>query len=178
MDAPRKRGVPFPEVMMASMAYQDVTTTLGLRLPRGLAADFVWWLLLAAGVSLALAVFPVSGLDALPSLPAGGAQWLAVLLWQPVLEELAFRGLLQGLLREQPWGLRAWAGVSAANLGASAAFTAMHFLYHPPLWAAAVAVPSLVFGWLRDRHQSVWTPVIAHVAFNGGFFLGALLAAR
>ncbi|HSN17751.1 MAG TPA: JDVT-CTERM system glutamic-type intramembrane protease [Gammaproteobacteria bacterium] len=157
---------------------REISATLGLALPRRLWTDRAWWLLLVGGLLTAVAVFPVSGLDPLPSLPTSAVLWGAVLLWQPLVEELSFRGLLQGLMREWAWGRRDWAGISIANLGTTLPFALLHLVYHPPLWAAAVVAPSLVFGWLRDRHDSVWPALIAHVVFNTGFFLSAWWTAR
>ena len=92
-------------------------------------------------------------------------------LWQPLVEELLFRGAVQGELLRHPWGRRAAASISMANLATSAAFAAAHLASHPPLWAAAVVVPSLVFGWLRERLGSVWPAVALHILYNLGYFL-------
>lgn len=164
--------------MIEFMPNREIWTVLGLQWPRRLWADGIWWGLLAAGLLLAVLLFPLSGLDPVLSLPVGTAQWGAALLWQPLLEELLFRGLLQGLLLEQAGGHKTLAGITRANWIATLAFAAMHFLYHPPLWALAVVPPSLVFGWLRERHRSVWPAALAHCSYNAGFFAGALLALR
>jgi len=92
--------------------------------------------------------------------------WLMVVLVWPVAEELVFRGLLQGELRRLPWGARALAGVTAANLATSLVFAALHFMSHPPLWAALVLVPSLVFGYFRDRHASLYPAIALHMVYN------------
>lgn len=92
-------------------------------------------------------------------------------------DEPVFRGLLQGQLIRLRWGGRGWKGLSGANLATSVLFTAAHFLYHPPLWVAAVLFPSLLFGWLRERHQNTWSPIITHVLYNLEFFVSAALAA-
>jgi len=90
-------------------------------------------------------------------------------LVQPVLEELVFRGLLQGWLREKlRWQ---WRGMTAANLLTSIAFVVAHLVYQSPAWALAVFIPSLVFGYFRDRHDSVLPSIILHAWYNAGFFL-------
>lgn len=86
----------------------------------------------------------------------------------PVLEEVAFRGLLQELVRERVSGA-GFGPLSHANLISSAVFTALHFIYHPPVWAALVLFPSLVFGYFKDRTRSLAAPVILHVFYNSGF---------
>lgn len=88
----------------------------------------------------------------------------------PLVEELLFRGLLQGWLRERAVLRRQRFGLSGANLLTSAMFTGLHFFAHPPLAAAAVLLPSLIFGHFRDRHGSLCAPVVLHVYYNIGYF--------
>lgn len=101
-------------------------------------------------------------------LPAGVSAWLTFVALQPLAEEVTFRGVLQGLLLRGPMsrrcGLLTW-----ANLGTTAAFVAWHFGAQPLVWALAVAIPSLVFGHLRERFGSVWPAVIVHIVYNAGF---------
>lgn len=97
-------------------------------------------------------------------------QFLLLALIYPVLEEMVFRGMLQGTLYQQPWGRTSLGPVSIANLLASLVFTAFHFIYHAPLWAALVLGPSLLFGYFRDRYHSVLAPIILHVFYNAGYF--------
>ena len=52
----------------------------------------------------------------------------------------------------------------------SLVFTGLHFIYHPPLWAASVLLPSLVFGYFKDRYRTLTTPIILHVFYNAGYF--------
>ncbi len=98
------------------------------------------------------------------------ARFLLPALVYPVLEEAAFRGLLQGTLVRFDWGRRSRAGISGANLLTSIAFTACHVLYHPPAWAAAVFVPSLIYGYFRDRTGSIRHSVALHAWYNAGYF--------
>jgi membrane protease YdiL (CAAX protease family) len=92
---------------------------------------------------------------------------LAVALVYPVLEELCFRGWLQGWLLELLPGRR-FGPVSLANLFTSLAFFVAHLAAQPLVWAIAVIAPSLVFGHLRERHGSVLPPVALHVYYNTG----------
>lgn len=93
-----------------------------------------------------------------------------VLLW-PVLEELVFRGAIQGWLRRNPGSRRTLAGVSGANLLTSLLFGALHLVYHPWHQALAVIAPSLVFGYFRDRHGSTLPGMVLHSLYNLGFFM-------
>ena len=96
---------------------------------------------------------------------------LLVVLVYPVLEEVVFRGALQGFLREKQIMLRSFAGISLANLAVSIVFTSLHFLNHAPLWAALVFGPSLIFGWCRDRFDHLLPPIALHIFYNAGFIL-------
>jgi uncharacterized protein len=105
-------------------------------------------------------------------------EWTALLLLvllQPLLEELLFRGLMQGRLLTRPWGQRRLAGFTLANLATSVVFAALHFASHPPLWAAGVLLPALLFGYFRDRHDSVFPAITLHVFYNAGYFLLPLI---
>ncbi|HET6371515.1 MAG TPA: JDVT-CTERM system glutamic-type intramembrane protease [Nitrospiria bacterium] len=128
----------------------------------------------------------------LAALAAGALFWLGLGLWEPIgtippgrlfsqrfivlafgwplVEEFLFRGILQGELRRWSWGSRGWRGVTVANLATSFVFTALHFGSHPPLWAAGVMVPSLLFGYFRDRTSSVYPSMALHVYYNFGYF--------
>lgn len=131
--------------------------------------DPLFFAALAAGplVCLLLALLPGIALTAGMPPPGWLALVLSVLVY-PVLEEIVFRGGLQ------PW----LADHSAARLGpltlangvTTAVFTALHFIYHPPLWALGVLIPSLVFGYFRERHNSVGAPIALHIAYNAAYF--------
>ena len=99
------------------------------------------------------------------------APWLFLwpALFYPILEEILFRGLVQDLAHRhlRPWHL---GPISHANLLTSLLFTALHFIHQPPLWAAAVIFPSLVFGYFKDKYQGLTAPILLHVFYNAGFF--------
>lgn len=104
--------------------------------------------------------------------PASSGAWLSLVLLQPLVEELLFRGALQGTLLR--WTDRRTLGpLTRANAWTTAAFAALHFIAQPPGWAVAVALPSLVFGHVRDRFGSVLPSVALHAVYNTGFGLTA-----
>ena len=99
---------------------------------------------------------------------AGWSAWISFVLVLPLVEELVFRGVLQGQLLRLSSARRV-GPLTLANLCTTAAFAAMHLISQPPYWAAAVAVPSMVFGHLRERFGSVWPAVLMHALYNAGF---------
>lgn len=129
-----------------------------------------WWLALAA-LPVWLALGAVVGL--------GDARWVLheparfawVVLAYPLLEELAFRGALQPLLLRHAVARRQLAGISLANLLTSLVFAAAHLVQHAPAWAAAVLIPSLAFGYVRERFDAVAPAIALHVFYNFGYFL-------
>jgi membrane protease YdiL (CAAX protease family) len=92
-------------------------------------------------------------------------------VWQPIVEELLFRGCLQGFLSIRAWGQRSLVGISTANLLTSVVFTGAHIATHSLLWAALMLFPSLLFGVLRDRSGSVFPPIALHIIYNAGYFM-------
>jgi membrane protease YdiL (CAAX protease family) len=96
-------------------------------------------------------------------------QFLVAVLVYPVLEEIAFRGLIQELVRDFISG-RFLGPLSIANLLTSLLFTGLHFITHPPLWAVLVFLPSLVFGLFKDRTHRLLAPILLHVFYNAGYF--------
>jgi len=155
-----------------SPAIKDVSELLGLRPPVNGLGDrwFLWLLFAGVAVGLSLGWHTAPGGDSEASTTAWF--WLSVVVYYPLLEELLFRGALQGsLLRWGCWSHKSFAGISGANLLASVAFCTLHLAHQPPHWALAVFVPSLAFGYARDRQHSVLGALVLHSIWNGSFFL-------
>lgn len=97
------------------------------------------------------------------------SRFLFAVLLYPVAEEVVFRGFIQDFVQRR---LPAWrvGPITHANLLTSLLFSAMHFINHPPAWAAAVLVPSLVFGFFKDRTGTLGAPIALHVFYNAGYF--------
>jgi membrane protease YdiL (CAAX protease family) len=89
----------------------------------------------------------------------------------PLWEETLFRGVLQGGFRRLSWGPKGVGGISAANVAASVLFTLGHLWRHSPFWALSVLVPSLLFGYFRDRTGSIYPSLTLHIYYNTGYFL-------
>jgi len=95
--------------------------------------------------------------------------FLSVALY-PILEEVVFRGLIQdwltNLTKRRHYGL-----LSAANLLTSGLFVLAHLIYQPWQWALLVIFPSLIFGYMKERHSSLRSPILLHSFYNLGFVL-------
>ena len=90
----------------------------------------------------------------------------------PVLEEWVFRGNLQPFIKRRFFAQRRDGHLlSPENVLTSLLFAGLHFFYHPPLWAALVFFPSLVFGWSLSRYRWVAVPTGLHAYYNAGYFL-------
>ena len=100
---------------------------------------------------------------------------LSVLLWQPFAEELFFRGIIQGQLRRFVWGQRTLLKLSAANVVTSACFAAVHMINTQPIWALTIFIPSLLFGYFRDRFDSIYPSLLLHGLYNAMVVVGLLL---
>ena len=124
-----------------------------------LAAFFFW-----AALWLYTPVRPVSPHQVL------SWKYFFLVFLQPILEESAFRGFLQGWFYQFPWGRSGRRGVTSANGLTSILFTLGHFGSHPPLWAVSVLIPSLIFGYFRDRYGSVYPSIVLHLIYNAGYF--------
>lgn len=108
---------------------------------------------------------------------AGWSALISFLFVMPLAEEIVFRGVLQGQLLRLTSNRRA-GPVTWANLWTTVGFVAMHVPTQPLVWALAVALPSLVFGHLRERFSSVLPAILMHVTYNAGFALTAWWAHR
>ncbi len=97
--------------------------------------------------------------------------YLSLSLWQPALEELGFRGLLQGVLLEHQSYRSRIGPLTLANVVTSVAFGIAHLPSHPAWWVAGILLTSLLLGYARDRTGSLYPSIVLHGYFNAGYFL-------
>lgn len=91
-----------------------------------------------------------------------------------VLEEVIFRGGIQGwLLRGTVFRLKLF-GFSRANWATSSIFAAAHVWQHPLLLVPGYLAVSLVLGYFRERYDGIRVSAALHVYYN----LALLLAPR
>ncbi|MFC1588875.1 JDVT-CTERM system glutamic-type intramembrane protease [Pseudomonadota bacterium] len=105
-------------------------------------------------------------------------QWpllLSILLWQPFVEELLFRGLIQGQLSRYKYAQQLIFKLTVANIATSVLFVATHVIGTPAIWSLTVFFPSLLFGYFRDKYNSVYPSMILHSAYNSMVVIGLLL---
>ena len=160
---------------------KDKKQSMSLHSQLGLTTDFTWlrdthfWFFAGLG-GLFLALVQIALPDLLGSQykDYGAAFIVSFVLWQPLIEELLFRGLLQGLLLKSQSGSRQFCGITLANLICTIIFVVTHLVHQPWLWALAVFLPSLIFGYVRDRNNCVYPAVTLHVLFNAGFLVASL----
>jgi hypothetical protein len=121
----------------------------------------------AVGLAVTLGTFQVVAAAALPSPPLARSPLMGLYLVTlvPVVEELAFRGVIHDALRSH---LRA----PVATLASASIFAAAHPLGPQALWAFGLG---LVLAVAYDRTQSLAVPIVGHAAYNLAAY-GAALA--
>jgi uncharacterized protein len=127
---------------------------------------FFLFSLILGSVSVALYDLYLSGAINLRLHVVLSATSLSLVLLQPILEELLFRGFIQGRLRECRIMARGLFGITPANLVASLLFVAAHLIYRPPQHAIMIFFPAVILGMLRDRHGCIYPSAIIHSYYN------------
>jgi uncharacterized protein len=158
-------------VLPLSSRSAHVLASLGLQHTRPFHRDSVFLLLLALGPMVWLGMIGVLAAQPLPWHAIWSLAFLSVALWQPLVEELLFRGVIQGYVLQSIGKQKTWIGFSVPNVLTSLLFTLAHLAGHSLSWALLVFVPSLCFGFVRDRFESVYPSIILHVFYNTGYFL-------
>jgi membrane protease YdiL (CAAX protease family) len=98
-------------------------------------------------------------------------KFLTLVFIYPILEEMVFRGWLQGELYDWKKGKISWKNISIANVLCSIVFATAHLFHHSMLWAMMTFFPSLIFGYFRDRYKSIYPSIILHIFYNAGYYL-------
>jgi membrane protease YdiL (CAAX protease family) len=88
------------------------------------------------------------------------------LFFFPLIEETAFRGVIQPWLNTFHTMQRRLFGISYANIVTSVLFSLIHLRHHHPIWAGAVFFPSLVLGYLREITGGIRIPFVVHAFYN------------
>ena len=163
---------------MPKETYRDLLTYLfrevGFRPARQCYLNYRFMLAMLAGI---VVVWVMHGwVQPYPAeFEIGLVSLLSLIIWQPLVEEVLFRGIIQGQFAKHEWGKRSWLSISGANVAASVLFAAIHLINSSPLFALSVIAPSLVFGYFRDYCNSVYPSIIIHSAYNAMVFVGIIL---
>ena len=100
--------------------------------------------------------------------PLGIADWLAIGLFFPLIEEFIFRGLLMGFFSRYSF-LSRGSFVTTNNVLTSVVFAACHSLVTGiVVHGLLVFLPSLWLGLIRERLGSVWVCCVIHSIWNIG----------
>jgi membrane protease YdiL (CAAX protease family) len=106
--------------------------------------------------------------------PSGPAGWVVLVglavVGAPIVEELFFRGLLQGAFTRR-------VGAVPAIFITALIFSFAHVLNEGPLAPLVLFPMALVLGYLRYRTGGLAAGMIAHACFNGSVFLLFLVPA-
>jgi len=133
--------------------------------PHTASHDSAWaW---AIGLAVALGTFQLVAAAALPPPPLPRSPFMALhlVVLVPLVEELAFRGVIHDALRSH---LRA----PVATLASAAIFAAAHPLGAQALWAFGLGV---VLAVAYDRTRSLAVPIAGHAAYNLAAYAAALM---
>jgi uncharacterized protein len=144
---------------------------LGLKVAPGFYRSPIFLSSLAVGVAFWLVLPFLTVVKPSPWLCLLSLPFLLAVLWQPIVEELLFRGCLQGFISIREWGQRSLVGISIANILTSVVFAGAHIATHSLPWALSTLFPSLLFGVLRDRFGSVLPSIALHIVYNAGYFM-------
>lgn len=144
---------------------------LGLKAAPGFYRSPIFLSGLAIGIAFWIVLPFLAVVEPLPWLRMLSLSFLLAVLWQPIVEELLFRGCLQGLISIREWGQRSLVGISIANILTSVVFAGAHIATHSLPWACSTLFPSLLFGVLRDRSGSVLPSIALHIVYNVGYFM-------
>ena len=129
--------------------------------------------LFTAALLAALPVWTIIWIKVAPTFTIANQSLLLIVfmtvVWHPILEELLFRGIIQGSLIKKPFGQKQILSLTGANWTTSLLFVAAHLWYQPTAWALMVIFPSLIYGFFRDKYSSIYPCIVLHAVYNGGF---------
>ncbi|UPT76566.1 JDVT-CTERM system glutamic-type intramembrane protease [Sulfurovum sp. XGS-02] len=89
-----------------------------------------------------------------------------LIVFYPVIEELAFRGVIQEYIASKTEQYPSIFFLTVANIMTSVLFVLIHFVHHTPVWALLVFVPSLIFGYFKDQYNNIVPSIFLHMFYN------------
>ena len=153
---------------------QSLNAELGLNFGTLFLSDLRFYLAILAA-PLALLVLTVLKPDWHQYIVINALLLFSFIIWQPVIEEVLFRGVIQGQLIKNNWAQLNYYGFSLANAITSLLFMSVHLVNHSVFWAISVILPSLVFGYFKDRHRHIYPGLILHSTYNACYLFAGIL---
>ncbi len=89
-----------------------------------------------------------------------------LIVFYPVIEELAFRGVIQEYIATKTKQYPSFFYLTVANILTSVLFVLMHFVHHTPIWAMLVFIPSLIFGYFKEQYKHIVPSIFLHMFYN------------
>ncbi|MFC2073419.1 JDVT-CTERM system glutamic-type intramembrane protease [Campylobacterota bacterium] len=89
-----------------------------------------------------------------------------LIVFYPVIEELAFRGVIQEYIATKTKQYPSFYYLTVANILTSVLFVLMHFVHHTPIWAMLVFIPSLIFGYFKEQYKHILPSIFLHMFYN------------
>ncbi len=93
-----------------------------------------------------------------------------LIIFFPLVEELAFRGVIQEYIYKTISEHSLLFHITYANIMTSILFVLMHLIHHEPVWAVLTFVPSLIFGYFKERYKQIRPSIFLHMFYNLSYF--------
>ena len=153
--------IHFHYVRIASDRYKEVSLPV-----LGVSVVFIFAAMYVLNLLIEQAGFPNTMEDTFIAMSRNPFGILSIALLAPVLEELLFRGAIQGRLQEA--GMRPWTAI----LTSSFIFGVVHM---NPAQIPFAFLLGMMFGWLYYRTSSLLPGIVGHVLNNSIATVGMLL---
>ena len=89
-----------------------------------------------------------------------------LIIFYPLVEELAFRGVLQEFIASKTKQYPPFYYLTLSNIITSILFVLIHFVHHSPLWAVLIFIPSLIFGYFKEQYKNIIPSIFLHMFYN------------
>ena len=101
--------------------------------------------------------------------PPGLKPFFYFIIFVPMGEEIIFRYFLLDVISKKI--TFKFKFLTAANVITAIIFTLFHIIFQPNINSVLVFFPALVFGFAKERTNSVITPIIIHGIYNLNVFI-------
>ena len=98
-----------------------------------------------------------------------------LILLYPCIEEILFRGFLHDAIQRLCGSHLRYANISLNNLLVSLLFCLAHSSVWTWPWLGLLLFPSLIFGWAKERYNTLPPCIMLHGAYNSAWVIGVSL---